>query len=893
MPKKVHFFNKRTPFALLALFGVGISAAAAFIILAAKPQPAVSPKPTQTTLIAGTTSKSAASQTSVTETVKFQAPNSTTQYYVYSWDDNAATDGLNYAGGFTAIPKGQTNGTESLALTVSPKMTGLHFFITDGNDWSKNPTKFDADGANGVTVSMAGGSQTTFVSPSGYGVTVASSNAASASDQYAALSLADEYQAAKQDNFTAFDSQWAYEGQDLGATYTSTATTYKVWAPTATKVTLISYGTNTSPTATQVSSTPMVRGLTASSGNHATNTVGVWSLTVPGNQAGVVYQYQLTFADGTVSDYPTGSGKAAYGTYIPASVTTTTQDPYTIAATQGGLRSVVENPASLVPTGFNVSEKSAATWRVSSPTQMMVDELHVRDFTYSVTSGVASNLRGKFLGVVQRGTTDPNTGMATGLDYLKQTGFNYVQIMPSYDYASVPESGVATPAQPNVYNWGYDPQNYNVPEGEYATNSLNPVTRILEMKEMVQGLHNDGMGVIMDVVYNHVYSQSDSSFEKTEPGYYFRKTASSGCGNDTASNHEMFQKYILDSVSYWAKNFDVDGFRFDLMANIDTSTMNKVRATLSAIDPHLVTYGEGWAMGTDVPYAQQTAQDNAKSVPGIGFFNDGERDSIKQNFASENFGAGSEINVVKAILGSGSYGNSPALKNYLTPSQSVNYVDCHDGYTLNDQLWLNNPKDTQAQHVSRVQFASAVSLLADGISFQNVGQEFLRTKNVTVGGVSTASIAGNSYNGVVTQNGTNYYLGDAMNAINWDLTKTNATTVSYLSNLMKFKAANPSFWPDSYSTLSSEYSFTNMTQGSGLISYEMKNSSGHYLIILNASGKSVKFGTGGTYYASSNLTGDTLTLTNDTTLSAQQGKALTTSSVTLSDLTATIIKLKN
>jgi pullulanase len=646
----------------------------------------------------------------------------------------------------------------------------------------------------------------------------------------------------------------------------------------------------------------MTRGLTAAPDAHATNNIGVWTTTLTGDKSGTVYVYKLTFANGTVSDYP----NATYGTYTSASATQTTNDPYSIAVTQGGQRSVVESPSALTASGFSVSQGSAATWRVASPTQLIVDELHIRDFTNSSTSGVSTANRGKFLGVVQSGTTDPNTNTPTGLDYLKATGFNYVQLMPASEYASVSETGSTTAALPNVYNWGYDPMNYNVPEGQYASDSVNPTVRVKEMKQMVQGLHNTGIGVIMDVVYNHVYDQTSSPFEKTEPGYYFRKTAATGCGNDTASNHEMFSKYIQDSVAYWAKNYDIDGFRFDLMANIDIPTMNKVRAELTAIDPHIITYGEGWGMGTDIPGEEQATEGNALKTPGIGYFNDGERMAIRgdntatggQAFVDGN--TSTTLDVVRALLASGGYGDKSALRNFLTPAQSLNYIDCHDGNTLSDQLYLNDPNDTTTTHTARQELANAINLLSNGMSFMQVGQEFERTKNVSVNGISSATrlpdgrpYYANSYNGVVNVAGTDYYLGDAMNNINWDLVKTHQAEVNFTATLIKFKTAHPEFWPNDYSQLYNGQLYNMTTTSNGLITYEMTSGTTKYLVVLNASGASVTLGAGGSSYGTTDLTGKTLVVSNDTTLSGETGKPLTTSSVTLQNLSATVIQLTN
>ena len=494
-----------------------------------------------------------------------------------------------------------------------------------------------------------------------------------------AQAIYDQKKATQNNDFTAFDKKWAYAGKDLGFNYSPTSTTFKIWSPAATSVKLISYGKNTDPTAAPVSKTPMTRGTSSTPDNHETNTIGVWSLTVPGDQDGLVYAYELTFANSVINDYAGSS----YGTLYTGYVTNITNDPYSIATTQGGYRSVVVSPAS-IKSNLVLAQGESATWRVASPTQAIVDELHVRDFTISPTSGVSEGNRGKFLGVIESGTKDPNTGTATGIDYLKNEGFNYIQLMPVSQYSSVDESGNRTSNKPNNYGWGYDPQNEMVPEGEYASDSVNPVTRIIEMKKMVQGLHENGIGVIMDMVLNHVFWQQESAFEKSQPGYYFRRYTQSGCGNDTASDHEMFGKFIIDSVTYWAKNYDIDGFRFDLMTLLDGTVMKKLRAELTAIDPNIIMYGEGW-WDSNLNHVYETSINNAKDFSGIGFFNPSERDAIVNSGCSAGgFVSGNTANttsVARSLLGSAGWNGNDSLQAFWTPGQSVNYIEGHDGWT--------------------------------------------------------------------------------------------------------------------------------------------------------------------------------------------------------------------
>ena len=746
---------------------------------------------------------------------------------------------------------------------------------------------------------------------------------------YATQAMNDLLNATQNNDFTAFDKKWAYAGTDLGFNYSPTATTFKIWSPTATSVKLMSYGKNTDPTAPQSSAVSMIRGTSATPDNHATNTIGVWTLTVPGDQNGMVYAYELTFANGTVSGY---SG-STYGTLYTSPAINTTNDPYSIATTQGGDRSVVVSPES-IKSNLVLAQGDSATWRVASPTQAIVDEMHIRDFTISPTSGVSDGNRGKYLGVIQSGTTDPNTGTATGLDHLKNVGFNYVQIMPTSQYSSVDESGNRTSNKPNNYNWGYDPQNEMVPEGEYASDSVNPVTRIIEMKQMVQGLHENGIGVIMDMVFNHVSSQSESAFEKSQPGYYFRRYSQSGCGNDTASDHEMFGKFIIDAVTYWAKNYDIDGFRFDLMALLDSNTMNKLRAELTSIDPRIIMYGEGWQDSNENNIAE-TSLNNAKKVSGIGFFNPSERDAIvNNNGTADGFTSGntaSTTKVASALLGSGGWNGNSALQDFWKPSQSVNYIECHDSYTLNELLWSANPNDSVGTHKARVALANVINIIANGITFMEAGQEFGRTKLVNPSNLTPLSpeqtqayqsgsmakpawysaswdTAKNSYNGLFgldsngnyhgnywpgSNLGTTIVAGDVVNGINWDNVKDSQYDVNLISNLIKFKKSNPQFWPDDYRNIAFSPTSTgveNVTNASnGVITEELSSGTTKYLVVFNASGNSITIGQGGQFYGDTDLTGKTVILSNDSSLTSNQ---TLNSSATLQNLLFAIIKLQ-
>ena len=841
----------------------------------------------------------------------------------YSSSDYITAGSFGYSTCTVTIPAGGTlSYVTAVFNTVANDTTQVdykEFKLEKGRvvtDWCPNPseilTKSDYKKIQDSIVALGG----TLV------------DAIETSSEYATQALEDEKNAAQNNNFTSFDKKWAYSGTDLGFNYSPTSTTFKIWSPTATGVKLISYGKNTDPTVAPVSKTPMTRGTSATPNNHATNTIGVWSLTVPGDQNGMVYAYELTFGNGIVIDY----AGSTYGTLYTNLVINTTNDPYSIATTQGGYRSVVVSPAS-IKSNLVLAQGKSATWRVASPTQAIVDELHVRDFTISPTSGVSEGNRGKFLGLIESGTKDPNTGTATGIDYLKNEGFNYIQLMPVSQYSSVDESGNRTTYHSNNYGWGYDPQNEMVPEGEYASDSINPVTRINEMKKMVQGLHENGIGVIMDMVFNHVFSQSDSAFEKSQPGYYFRRYTQSGCGNDTASDHEMFGKFVIDSVTYWAKNYDIDGFRFDLMTLLDGTVMKKLRAELTAIDPNIIMYGEGW-WDSNLNHIYETSINNAKNFSGIGFFNPSERDAIVNNGGSaDGFVSGNKantVNVARSLLGSAGWNGNDALQAFWTPGQSVNYIECHDSYTLNDALWSANPNDSMATHHARVVFANAINILANGVTFMEAGQEFGRSKLIDPSNMTplsptqvqayqsgsmtkpawyTASweTAKNSYNGLFCLDsngnyhgnywpgdnlGTTIFAGDVVNGINWDNVRDNQHDVNLIRNLIKFKKSNPQFWPNDYNPLAftpTDKGIENVTYASnGVITEELTSGSTKYLVVLNSSGDSITIGQGGQLYEKLDLTGKTVIVSNGGSLPTNQ---ISSSFVTITNWVFAVIKL--
>ena len=588
-----------------------------------------------------------------------------------------------------------------------------------------------------------------------------------------------------------FDKKYAYAGDDLGAVYSASSTTFKLWAPTATEVKLITYK-STAEKAEKDKETAM-----------KAEDRGVWSVKLEGDKANTAYAYEVHFADGTVN---------------------VSADPYAKAAVVNGERSVV------------LADKDAGSagnrmLSFTNPSDATIAEMDVRDFSINPNSGISDAHRGRYLGVVEAGTKTTDKQNVSGLDYLKSLGVTHVQIMPMYDFGSVNETGDLSYGKPGAQNWGYDPQNYNVPEGSYSTDPANPTTRVQEAKQMIAGLHKAGLRVIMDVVYNHVYNAQNHSFNKTVPGYYFRYkdgalNGNSGCGNDTASERQMMRKYILDSVKYWATNYNLDGFRFDLMGLIDLKTMQEVRAELNKIDPSIIVLGEGWDMNELLPKSESTIQPNAYKIPGVAFFNDSFRDSVKGSvFAAKGTGFvnGNTDKGVKALLEHNLLGcqfgtstikcsNGNAETHFADASQVVQYVEAHDNLSLYDKLKVSAPKDTEEVRLKRVKLANSMILLSRGMPFIQLGQEFLRTKNGE----------GNSYN-----------KGDVVNALDWNRAADKSDSVNYFKGLLKLRKSIRSLRDFDYATINKNMKMIDGTPD-GVIAYMLKDKDKQYVVVFNA-----------------------------------------------------------
>lgn len=478
--------------------------------------------------------------------------------------------------------------------------------------------------------------------------------------------------------------------------------------------------------------------------------------------------------------------------------------------------------------GINGNRAAVIDWNETNPdgwesdrspelkmySDIILYELHHRDFSIAPDSGIEN--KGKFLALTETGTKTPE-GEATGLDHLKELGVTHIHILPSFDFATVDE----TKLDENRYNWGYDPKNYNVPDGSYSTDPANPVVRIREFKEMVKSLHQNGFRIVLDVVYNHTASTDHSNFDLTVPGYFYRQNAdgsysnASGCGNETASEREMVRHYIIESVKFWAREYHIDGFRFDLMGIHDIETMNRLRSELLEIDPTIFVYGEGWvAADSPLPFEQRAVKENVGQMEGIGVFNDEFRDGLKGStfdeqepgYASGNINGHFEP-VKYGIVGGTDhpqvdyggllYCNAPYAG---APSQMINFVSCHDGYTLVDKLKLSVQGDHAADELIPIdKLVHTVLLTAQGIPFIRSGEEIMQDKQGEP----------NSYKSP-----------DSINRIDWSLKAKNREVFDFIRGLIALRKAHPAFRIPTVEGLQQWLRFMD-TGDSGVIAYTL------------------------------------------------------------------------
>ena len=534
-----------------------------------------------------------------------------------------------------------------------------------------------------------------------------------------------------------------YDGNDLGVTYTPQSTSFKVWAPSAEQVLLKIYTTGSFHEAgAQVLGIKQML---------MDETTGVWSATIEGDMNKHYYTYVI---------------KTEHGTHE-------TQDVYAKAVGINSQRSMVIDLRATDPEGWENDHHVLP----EKPNDAIIWEVHVRDFSSSDSSGVSKEHRGKFLAFTEKNTVIPFTEYPTCVNYLKTLGITHVQLNPVFDYGSVNElTGVE-------YNWGYDPVNYNVPEGSYSTDPYHGEVRIREFKQMIKALHEEGIGVIMDVVYNHVFSTAQSPFELTVPGYYFRMQNgrflnSSGCGNVTASDKIMFRNFMINSLRYWTEEFHVDGFRFDLMACHDIETMNLIREELDKIDKRILMYGEPWTANdgeNGISGDDCCNKINAKKLSSrIGMFNDDMRHGIKGGSDDDSRGyiqgAGhSAYNVIAGMMGA----SSVTFGNWANePSQCITYDSAHDNLTLWDKIlksnWCDDYTSTDIHYIKQNMLAGAMILMSLGIPFMLAGEEFARSKR-------------GDHN--------SYKSPDSINSINWTRTIRYKSVVDYYKGLIRIRKA--------------------------------------------------------------------------------------------------------
>jgi pullulanase len=500
-----------------------------------------------------------------------------------------------------------------------------------------------------------------------------------------------------------------YGGNDLGVHWSPEKSSFRIWAPTALEVELRLYDNGENGEPLRIVSMNKDR-------------KGTWLHVEQGDLNGIFYTFKVN--DGEwLHEVP---------------------DPYARAVGVNGNRGMIIDLASTNPRGWKKDKGPA----YKNYTDWIIYELHVRDFTIAENSGIRN--KGKYLGFAEKNTFSA-LGEKTGLAHLKELGVTHVHFLPVFDFQSVDEEKPL-----RKYNWGYDPQNFNVPEGSYATNPYDGAVRIREFKMMVKSLHREGIGVIMDVVYNHTWLTKGSVFNQAVPGYFYRQnhdgsfSNASGCGNEIASERSMVRKFIVDSILYWIKEYHIDGFRFDLMGIFDIETMHIIREEVNRIKPGILLYGEGWAADwSPMPEDKRAVKRKARNIPGVAVFNDDMRDALKGSHAQKSTrgfvsGLGLREEAVKFGIVAATW-HPQIVYSYVEtshepwaaePDQCVNYVSCHDNYTLYDKLKMSLPKATPEHWHKMVKLAGAIILTSQGIPFLHAGEEFCRTKNGN----------GNSYN---------------------------------------------------------------------------------------------------------------------------------------------------
>lgn len=575
--------------------------------------------------------------------------------------------------------------------------------------------------------------------------------------------------------------EWpTYNGSDLELTVDNSGTHFRLWSPEAKEARVNLY--DNGHTGNAYKTLPM----------KFDAATGTWAVTVPEKLYGKFYTFQINTSDKWLNETP-GVWAKAVGV--------------------NGNRAAVIDFDRTDPAGWS-SDKGP---EVKNFSDVIVYEMHHRDMSMHPSSGIAN--KGKFLALTEPGTVSPE-GMKTGIDHLKELGVTHVHILPSYDYNSVDETNL----QSNTYNWGYDPLNYNAPEGSYSTNPSDPATRVREMKEMIKALHDAGIGVIMDVVYNHTADNDNSNFELTAPGYYHRHwndgrySDASGCGNETASDLQQMRDYIINSTKYWAHEYHIDGFRFDLMAIHDTETMNQVAAELKKINPSIFVYGEGWTAGDSPLQPERRAlKENVGKMTDIAVFSDDIRDAVKGHYtdaADRGFATGKpglEETVKIGIVAATDHpqvnykkGNNSKFPYAKSPERIVNYVSCHDDLCLTDKLHKSMAGEPEENMLAAAKLAQTIVFTSQGTPFMFAGEEVFRDKK----GVHNS-----------------YKSPDSINAIDWSNKARYRDQFDYYKGLIALRKAHPAFRMTTATEIAKNLKFDKIDSSKtpNLISYSLLN----------------------------------------------------------------------
>lgn len=557
-----------------------------------------------------------------------------------------------------------------------------------------------------------------------------------------------------------FEKLFYYEGNDLGNAYSVNKTSFKVWAPTAKEIILVSYKNWDDKIGIEFI---MKKG-----------EKGTWTLDLEGDQKNTFYTYKVKNGE----------------------VLNEVVDPYARSVSANGDRGAIIDLKETNPKVWTVGEKP----NLMNLNDAIIYELHVRDFSIDENSGMVN--KGKFLAFTETATKGSD-GKATGVDYIKKLGVTHVALMPIFDFSGVDETSLKP-----QFSWGYDAKNYNVPEGSYSTDPYNPITRVKELKQTVQSLHNNGLRVIMDVSHAHIYNNINSSLNKLVPGYFYRNSKdalnSSESEKSLKSENAMTKKFIMDSVLYWAQEYNLDGFRFDSMGQLDVKTMNEIRKRISSIDPSILIIGDSSDLEEPLTEKTKATQSNSSEMPGIAHFNHLVSDAIKGSIfdvKAKGFVNGkvlSEIDIKKGIVGGIDYSSAIKTSGKVEPVQSINYAEAHDNNTLWDKLTITNPKDNEETRLKMHKMADAIVLTSQGIPFFQAGQEFLRTK---------------------ARSNNSSKSPDSINMLNWTQKSQNTESVDYIKGLIELRKTHPAFKMTSAEMIKKNLNFLVVPEN--VVAYEM------------------------------------------------------------------------